>query len=199
MKKLILSAIAVFAFTFAQAQEESGTPGFAKGDLFISGAIGINSEETGDFKTSSFTIAPRAGYFLTENIAAGLRLGYTARNVEQGNADFDVNTFQIGAFGRYYATPTNRFSLFGELGFGYFSTDDENFNGSGQDVTVDGFDIGVRPGISYFFSNNFAVEALIGALSYRTSEPDINGAESTDTFDFSLDLENINLGLIYKF
>jgi hypothetical protein len=61
MKKVLLSALAVFAFTFANAQEEEtkSEGGFAQGDLFVSGAVTFGSEKTGDFKANSFEFAPK--------------------------------------------------------------------------------------------------------------------------------------------
>ena len=64
---------------------------------------------------------------------------------------------------------------------------------------ANGFNIGLAPGVSYFVSSNFALEASIGLLSYDTTKPDFDGAESTDTFDLNLNLNNISLGLVYKF
>ena len=54
MKKVILTAIAVLGFAFANAQ----TGGFAKGDAFISGALTVGSTKSGDVKTSGFEIEP---------------------------------------------------------------------------------------------------------------------------------------------
>ena len=76
MKKLILTAIAVFALTFANAQDG----GFAKGDVFLSGSFGYNSTKTGDIKNNSFEFTPRAGFFVSDNIAVGARLGFTTSN-----------------------------------------------------------------------------------------------------------------------
>lgn len=77
MKKVILSVAAVFAFGFANAQE-TVSEGFSKGDVFINGAIGFGSTKTGDNKTTGFEVAPSVGYFLTENVAVGVRLGFTS-------------------------------------------------------------------------------------------------------------------------
>ena len=43
MKKILLSALAVFAFSFANAQEETSSFGFSKGDFILEGNIGITS------------------------------------------------------------------------------------------------------------------------------------------------------------
>ena len=77
MKKVILTAIAVLGFAFANAQ----TGGFAKGDAFISGALSVNSTKEGDAKTSGFIIEPKVGYFVSENIAVGAKLGFGSTKV----------------------------------------------------------------------------------------------------------------------
>ncbi len=200
MKKLLLTALAIASFATASAQDEN-TAGFSKGDVFISGAAGFNSTKTGDVKGSTFNITPRVGFFASDNIAIGLKAGYTSQS--QDNAffngvelvDSEINTFEIGAFGRYYATPSSKFSVFGELDAAYTSSKVD----TGADVTTNGFAIGVSPGVSYFLSSNFAIEAAWGALQYATSKPDVDGAENTNNFEIGLDLENINLGLVYKF
>src|SRR5690606_34507940 len=109
MKKLILSAAAVFAFGFANAQDvEGGSKGFAKGDVFLTGAFGYGSTETGDNKENNFTVAPSAALMLTENIALGAELTYASQKAENGLGDTaDNSMFAFGVFGRYYFTPAN--------------------------------------------------------------------------------------------
>ncbi|GAA0721988.1 outer membrane beta-barrel protein [Aquimarina litoralis] len=193
MKKLILTAIAVFALTFANAQDG----GFAKGDVFLSGSFGYNSTKTGDIKNNSFEFTPRAGFFVSDNIAVGARLGFTTSKQETPlTEDLKTNTFNIGGFGRYYFTPSNKFSIFGELGLEYASSKTEQ--GAGE-LKINGFGVNVGPGVSYFLSDHFALEAFWGALGYATAKPDVDNAESTDVITFGLDLDDINLGLVYKF
>jgi len=196
MKKLFFTVLAVFAFVFVNAQEEENV-GFSNGDFYVSGAIGFGSQSTGDVKSNTFEFSPSAAYFVSDNIAVGLNLGITTRTEELPFVDdIDTNTFNIGAFGRYYATPSNKFSLFGQLGFDYVSGKQEQ---GSTEAKFDGFSFGVAPGLSYFVSKSFAIEASVGVLNYTTVEPDAPNAESTDTFTFGVDLADINFGIIYKF
>lgn len=192
MKKLILLAVAVFAFTFANAQEETTTYGFGEGDVFISGTVGFNSTKQGDFKSNGFTLAPKAGYFFTENIAIGLGLGYTSAKEEVGPLENKVNTLGFDVFGRYYFTPASQFSLFGELNLGYDTTDNDDFK-----VNTFGVDLGL--GMNYWVSSNFALEAGLGVLGYSSAKADTNGAEATNTFQLLGDMQNISLGVLYRF
>ena len=54
MKKVLLSAVALFAFGFANAQEGSTAAGFSQGDVFVSGGVGFSSTSAGDDKTNGF-------------------------------------------------------------------------------------------------------------------------------------------------
>jgi len=197
MKKLILSLAAVASFTFASAQEqEVETYGFNEGDMFVSGSFGIGSTKfPDDSKENTFNISPRFGYFLNDFIAVGAQAGYSKQKKENANGDdvVDNSTFTIGAFGRYYLMPAQKFSFFGELGLGYGTTEDINDN------KVNGVNIEVAPGLSYFVSKHFALEATFGILGYNSVKPDESGAESTYSFHFGLNMDDINLGLIYKF
>lgn len=191
-KSILIVAIAVLGLS-ANAQEETTNDGFSKGDVFISGSIGYDSQETGPFKTSTFEIAPRAGYFVSESIAVGLQIGYLSTKSENFSGDVeDFSVLALGAFGRYYFSPSKRFSLFGQLGINYLTAEDNLSGGK-----ADGFGFALAPGISYFVSEHFALEATIGELSYFTVGPD--GGESTDTFTFGLDLNDVNFGVVYKF
>jgi outer membrane protein len=194
MKKIILSAIAVMAFGFANAQESTGK-GFSKGDIFISGSFGINSEKEGDNKSTGFEIAPKVGFFVTENIAIGGKLGFSSDKAENAITDTqDEARLTVGAFGRYYFTPSSDFSLFGELGVDYSSVDNKLTDVKENEI---GANLGL--GLSYFVSSNFAIEATWAGLGYTTNDNGGDGADKTNSFGLGADLSSINFGLLYKF
>jgi len=198
MKKIILTVAAVFAMSFANAQDKKeSSEGFAKGDVFLSGSFNLGSKkysEDGNFKESSFSIAPKVGYFVSENIALGLGLGFSSAKVEENEGDDEtkVNTTAVTAFGRYYATPSSKFSVFGQLAVEYATVDFDP-------IKVNSFGLELAPGVSYFLNDNFAIEASWGALSYASAKADVTGAEASNTFELGLNLDDINFGLVYKF
>jgi outer membrane protein len=198
MKKLLFTAaFAVLGLGLTNAQEDDDKKGFAKGDFYMSGAIGYASEKTGDVKANTFEFSPSAGYFVSENIAVGVSVGImTGKNEEPGLLDVDTTQLNAGVFGRYYFTPGKAFSLFGHLEADYVNAKVEQ---GPLESKADGFAFGFAPGISYFVSNNFALEASVGVLGYSSTKPDVSGAESTDNFRIGVDMSDINLGLIYKF
>ncbi|WP_298224328.1 porin family protein [Flavobacterium sp.] len=200
MKKIILSTVAILAFGFANAQDKGGSgEGFSKGDVFLSGQVGFGSSKytaAGNYKEDSFTFSPSVGYFVTENIALGLGLTISNSSTQATEAadKSKVNTTGFDVMGRYYFTPSNQFSVYGQLGVGYQSTKYD-----AADVKVNGFGVNVGPGVSYFISKNFAMEAGWGVLSYATAKADSTGAESSTDFGLNVNLNDINFGLVYKF
>lgn len=204
MKKLLLSALAVCAFTFSNAQEETKEAtgeGFAKGNIMVSGTVGFNggSNVNGvkDSNTSGFHFNPRAAYFLTDNIAAGLKFGIASDKAEAGNFDtLDNQTLTAGLFGRYYFSPVAKFSVFGELGFDYMSMDNKLALVNGKST---GFGVGAGVGANYFVSKCLALELNWGALSYDSMKNEAAGAETASDFGLNLDLNDISLGLVVRF
>jgi len=195
MKKIVLSAVAILAFGFANAQESSTGKGFSNGDIFISGSVGIDSDKTGDVKSSGFEITPKVGFFVTENIAIGGKLGFSSYKAENGVADTaDQSAFTVGGFGRYYFTPASDFSLFGELGIDYSSIDNKLADVKENEI---GANLGL--GLSYFVSSNFAIEATWAGLGFASNDNGGDGADKTNTFGLGANLNSINLGVVYKF
>jgi len=204
MKKVLLSAVAILTFGFANAQEEEAatTGGFAKGDVFVSGSFGFGSDKSYDMNsgdlltTSAFTIAPKVGFFVSENIAIGGKLGFGSSKVEiEGvSGEFKVNDLTVGGFARYYFTPSNQFSLFGDLGIDYMST-----NYDSMDLKRSGVSAGLGLGMNYFVSSNFSIEAGLGLLNFSSMKFDFDGAENETNFGLGANLTNISLGVNYKF
>lgn len=200
MKKIVLS-LALMAFGFMNAQETSNMPtnstGFATGDVFITGSVGIGSEATGDNSTNSFRVMPKAGYFINPNVALGAAVGYSKSTTESpGVRDVENREFAIGVFGRYYVTPASGFSVFGELGVDYINS---TIDAGIAEDTSNAVRVGIAPGVNYFISQHFALEATFGILSFRTDNPEADGVESTDNFNLGLNFTDINIGLIYRF
>ncbi|WJS94973.1 porin family protein [Flavobacterium johnsoniae] len=184
MKKVILAAIAVMTFGFASAQ----TTGFSKGDVFVSGAFNVGSEKTGEAKSNNFTLVPSVGYFVSENIAIGAKLGFGTTKI----GDDKTNDFTVGAFGRYYFTPASQFSVYGQAGL-------DLTNSKSGDYKENEFGANVGLGLSYFLSNHFAIEATWVGLGYSVNNNGGNGAEKTNSFGLGTDLRAVTFGVIYKF
>lgn len=207
MKKIILSVAALVAFGFASAQD-TNSEGFSKGDLFVTGSFGYNTfnDKNAQEEQTRFEIAPQLGYFATEKIAIGARLGYfnatsseMTMMIPQTQITSETSGFIVGAFGRYYFTPAAKFSLFSQLGFNYISsTSTVNLPNSGE-FKNNGFEIGAGLGLNYFVSSNFSLEANIAALSFGNTSSDLPNDEGTSSFSIGSNLAAVTFGVNYKF
>lgn len=186
--------VAVLAFGFANAQDSTGK-GFSKGDVFISGSVSIASEKTGDDKSSGFVVEPKVGFLVTDNIAIGGKIGFGSLKSEESGVDTeDLARLTVGAFGRYYFTPSSDFSLFAELGVDYSSIDNKLNDFKANEI---GANLGL--GLSYFVSSNFAIEAGWAGLGYTSNDNGGDGVDKTNSFGLNADLSSINFGVLYKF
>jgi long-subunit fatty acid transport protein len=195
MKKIILTVAAVFALSFANAQDkkEGSGEGFAKGDLYLSGTFNLSNQKQGDAKADGLVIAPGLGYFLTENLALEGSLAYASAKVDDGTTSSKDSGFGVSAGVSYFWTPASKFSL--SLGghLSYFTSKND-----ASDVKTNTIGVNVPLGLHYFVSDDFAITTSWGGLSYTSSKADTTGADALNSLSLGLDLSSVNFGLIYK-
>ncbi|EGD34661.1 outer membrane beta-barrel protein [Capnocytophaga sp. oral taxon 338] len=184
MKKILLSAIAVFAFSFANAQEESDF-GFSKGDVLVEGNLSLTSKSVPDGNstktTTSYGFAPVGGYFLSDNFALGLGLNISS---DKENSR-EVNTFGVGVFGRYYFLELGqRFKVYGQAGLGFDSINDKVADAKSTEF---GFHAGL--GMNYFLTKSFAINfGLTDIFSVVNNKP--KNGDGTTTVNFNVNKFN---------
>lgn len=202
--RIITTAVALFAFCFANAQNEdmarsemNSAKGitFSQGDMFIEGSIKISTGGATDF----YAFNPKFGYFLNDKFAVGGQVSFSSNKEEA--ADIKTNVFGIGAFGRYYFLELGqkRFKAYAEAGLGYGRNQEEiaGVKNNDNSVTAD-----INIGLNYFITKNLAATfTLANVLSYNSIDP---ATGSKDTFNVNINLfENIfdtpQFGLLYKF
>lgn len=208
MKLKITSILALFAFSFANAQQNeveqelNSAKGmsFQKGDMFLEGGVSVGTRK--DF-SDSYSINPKFGYLLSDKIAIGADLDFGGYTTEKGTPLVKkTNNFGIGVFARYYFLELDkkRLKVFGEAGLGYSHVNTEVAHI--EDAT-NGIKANITVGLNYFFTKNWAATfALAEVLSYNNSNPQ-NGP-SSDSFELNINLFNNifaqpKFGLLYKF
>lgn len=202
MKKvLFMAAFAVFGLTQSNAQEVVPAYGFEDGAIMLEGGLGFNTtkDKNSDTKTSSFSISPKLGYFVTEDFAVGVQADYSSAQKEVvGTKTNDVRAFGAGVFARYYFLELgNRFKTYTELGVGYDSGKDKI-----NDYKTDGFGAGLTLGINYFVTDNIAISfGLADVVSYRSAK--VDGAKAVSGFNGSLNVfdnffDTAQFGLLFK-
>lgn len=200
MKKSLLSIVALLAVGALSAQEsETVSEGFKAGDAFITGSVSYDYTKNDASKVNQFGVGPSVGYFVSDKIALGISGTYSTIKSE-GITYPSVNktkSYSAGVFGRYYFTPANKFSFFGNLRVSY----NHNKLDSNQvtERTGSGFGVQAGPGINYFISPRFSLQTSLGFLSYGSSKTKLGGVESTSNgFNAGLDFSNLSFGLLYK-
>lgn len=197
MKKIILSILAVTAFSTANAQEEiPAGMGFSKGDLFAEGSFSFRSGDIVD----SWAFNPSIGYMLDDQWAVGGRLNFGGSKDNAGNKE---SALGVTGFARYYFLTlgaTKSFNAFGEAGLGYSAvTDDPVVGDKSTDNTINA---NISIGLNYFFTNHLAATfTLANILNYNSYTPE-NG-DSTSDLRVEVNLFNNifaqpQFGLLYK-
>ena len=192
MKKITLSIGLLMAFAFGNAQEKES---FSKGNRIVSGSISFMKDSEGESESTEFQVSPRAGIFITNNLLVGAAVGIGSQISKVGTEKTeDVTKYNVGAFARYYSSPLKKFSVFGHAGIGF-----ENEKDLLAKVSTNSIDIRFSPGISYFLSDKFIIDAMVGSIGYNSSKTDEPDSERSKNFNIDLDITQIQFGLMYKF
>jgi len=241
MKKVLLSAVAILSLTFANAQEEETTTtgfGFAKGDIFVEGNLGFSSSKNtnsdnfagniNETKMSSFNFNPKAGYFFTDKLAAGVEVMVGSSKNEMTDFTVIPNTVTetkgssvgAGVFARYYFLELGqRFKTYTEVGVGFSSAKSETTDSTSpvlvNDVTMKGVNAGLDLGIQYFVTPKMAINfGLANVLAFNSTKaettthnlltPNTVSESKTDEFSGNFNIFNnffsaATFGLTYKF
>ena len=208
MKKIILTVAAVFALSFANAQDKKeGGAGLASGDIVLTGDLNYTSTSQDEVKSSTFGIAPGVGYMMSDNLMLLGSVGISSGTVSApATEDIKLSGLSLNAGVRYFFTPADKFSLSigGQFGYGSISS---NFGGVDEfgdvivleeDVKTSTISLNVPVGLHYFMNDNFAITATFAGLGYSSSKEDTDGAEAKNTLGLNLNMSAINFGLIYK-
>lgn len=211
MRKISLLIVFVFAGITASAQ-------WSKGSIIATGNLGFMSggtEMSGGGTTvdmgsaSGFNLGVGGGYFIMDNLAVGVNLGYTtASNTTPnfgGGTDDQVvtnNMMTYGVMGRYLLPYGDRFAAFAQLdvlmGSGTITTE---LGSVSTDVDQSGLTAGVSLGFSYLIHEHIFLDLNYGFLGYQTNtttnDPGGNNETKLTTNQFGLDasLGTIALGV----
>lgn len=196
MKKIVIAiSLLLFVITL-NAQEKNDLTG----KWLISGSVGYtkSKNESGGKKTD-FLILPSVGYFIKNDVAVGLSLGYEHHKSDhlfytQNSEDELIpqrhsTTSEFYGFLPYfrkYWFPHSELMPFAQtdIRLGHYKFDDDA-------VFVYGFNI--RPGLTYRFNDSIAMDATIGSLGYDHYD------DNSNTYGLSLSLDDIKIGVIVFF
>lgn len=182
-KILLLLTIAMLGCMVGQAQTEKGKW------LVGASTSGLNLRISSINSSFSIQLNPEVGYFFTDNLAAGVRLG-----LGFGTASFNDSLYsrsvgiRAGFFGRYYVPLTERLKLPIDLELGYgrsasILTGSSSSNGYGTS--------GAHTGLAIFLNDAISLDLLLGVdfvTFYNSFGSNTSGAIDGQ-FGFSLYLD----------
>lgn len=224
MKKFLLF-VALIQMAFATAQTDTQDKLIIeKGTWNLGGSFSFGFGEREDLfgdrfqdtENSFVAVRPNFGYAIGNNLLVGLGLDYQYSKGEGKLTEPDGITIissgsnertSIGFFPylRGYLPVSAKLAFFGQAEMQYRVVT------SNSDTTIPepefsedesrGFSVGVRPGLTYFISNSFALETTLGFIGYSRSEFENDEGRDADSADFSFNLNSseIFFGLSYYF
>jgi len=189
LKTILTLVITVITFSsFAQ----EGFTAKTKGNFLANGSIGIiSTQEKAKFdgntndvgSTFQITATPKIGYFIKDNIVAGLELDIrtSTTKIEGINDDVTTNGIAIGPFARYYFDN----GLFAEATVGFGSNKTSSIIG---DIESNVFAIRGTAGYAFFFGDHISVEPAINYTNQSQKPKGASGDNKTilNTIFFSI-------------
>ena len=147
-----------------------------KAQVYVGGTVGLWHND--DLDATFFKLEPEVGYNLSEKWAVGGVLAFAHGKADEGK----YNAFALAPYARYSYYENKVVRLFVDGGFGFSTQKVKGFD------SVNGFEIGFKPGIAIKLNSKFSAVAKCGFLGYRD-----NG------YGFAFTSEDLSFGFHYEF
>lgn len=175
MKKILVFLFVVMATLSMNAQ------------VYLGGTLGISHAKFEDNKSTSFKIMPEIGYNLSDQWAVGATLGYQKGDLSFAGETFgDAKVFQFAPYARFTFFKSDFINLFVDGTVGYANLKVDGFD------SVNGLEVGLKPGLAINLSKNFSIIAKYGFLGYQK-------LEDYKEFGLNLDGNALSFGFYYNF
>ncbi len=204
MKKILMTMVAAFAAVSMNAQ------------VYVGGTLGLEMQNKLADKDGSetsgmtFQIKPEVGYWLDENMAVGIVLGFGTTNngnfinPEDGKAfapnkklDKSATQFTIAPYFRYNVLKFDRVNVFCDGMIDY------TLNQKDSDNKVTRFGIHVVPGVAVNLNDKLSFVTKLGnGLGWSSRKVTVGGNDGDAQSTFGLDLNSLaglQFGLYYNF
>ena len=160
MKKVLFATLLAVSASAAFAQSNIN-----KGDWMVGGNASFSYEKDGDYKTTTVGVAPNAGYFFMNQLAAGLRTGISSTTYKFGSAESSESSFHVGPFVRYYFLPsTQKVNIFADAGFNFGQFKEES---GGIESKAEFNQFAITAGPAIFLTPSTALEFGVGFNSFK--------------------------------
>lgn len=196
MKQLLISILTLFSFSFCYAQLEKGTR-LIQGSFNVGGNsrtdefnpfFGGNEFES---RNNFLTVAPSIGWFTGNNTLAGFGLSYE-HNSNKGISFFNGgqsetisrnNLFGFNFFFTRFNPLVDKLYLTTTINFSAGGGTEVFENGADQERVSNVFQVGfnIVPGLTYFISDKWAIQASIGRVFYQYRQANLKDSNPTST------------------
>ena len=216
---LLVSTIFTIALLLTPQHSDASVPG--EGAVFGGGGLLFNMQNEeiegsafGDIDQSSstFSITPRIGYYLTDEFVVGLGFGVELITIEDNLEDTEASrsVYSVGPFVRYSEEIAGNLRIYGEVGamLGTGSGEEETPGSNDINADISTLEVGLRPGLTYYLSESFAIEPSFGFFGFQsesisTEEELVDGLvavnQESSEFTIDLSLSTISLSMHYYF
>ena len=207
MKRFVIMITLMFCTAAMHAQE-------LKGKTMISGSTGFystnlkadNSAPANSLKQSGWHVSPSAGYFITNEIAAGITATYRRWNFSNPGYSISFpspsertsNSWSAGPFVRYYKfiNSIEGVALYGQLAAEYvYGTAREKNPSWINKSTSNGMNAHFNVAAAYFFSDKISIDLSLAGITYYYSDtetewgdPAYSDIQNSSSHQFSLGL-----------
>lgn len=199
MKKTLFLCVSLLFLNSLSAQEDTDY-GISKGDIFLSGTMSYINEKQGNQERSIFSFSPAVEFFVSDHWALNGGLLFNTGKVETEPptpSTLDQNALGLQLGTSYFVTPENQFSFLFSLN-GSYQRYRQKFSNDVDELKSEQWSFTFAPGINYFVSDNFALRASLGVLSYFTADRIDAPSDSFNRFDFNLNLSNVAISAILR-
>lgn len=196
MKKILLTMIAGLGIAgLATAQTTD------KGTFITGGNVSYNYQKVvdRDGNVQDYSILPNVGYFVQDNLAVGLAVGYTDTTKEDSDKIKNVSgEFTVAPYARLYKGDGN-IKFFGQLavpmGWGTNKVDGTKTG------TVENYGVALSPGIAYFPTNKLGIEFSVQGLHYQYSAVKPENGTKVEMNEFGLNVNSLKptIGINFYF
>ncbi|MBB5643841.1 outer membrane beta-barrel protein [Pedobacter cryoconitis] len=215
MRKLLtLAMLSAFALA-ANAQTE-------KGKIIVGGAIGYsNSKSNNDAmenKQNSLTLLPSIGYFVKDNLALGVGIGYSRLTEKSSEKTQYVlsqkNTtdyFMVSPFIRHYINISDQFKFFGQFSVPMKWGNLESATGTtspavsvapASNSKTTSIGVSIEPGFAYFPTKRIGIQLSLDGLSYawnKTENKNSHHVNKTNAFNLGTNFFAPKIGIQFHF
>lgn len=187
MKKLFLTMMTGLGFAVV-VNAQSSTD---RGNVILGGNASYNYEKVVDVdgNTQNYAILPHVGYFVQDNFALGLGVGYSGKTAKSP-ADVKTTTgeFAVSPFARLYKGDGN-VKFFGQLSVPMaWGTNKMDGNKTG---TTERYGAAISPGIAYFPTDKLGIELSVRGLYYEHASHTPQGGSKVGVDEFGLNVNSL--------